>query len=342
MEADPDPFLPEPRRPTRSAIVRTGGEKLGELLFATLCATSATASFMAYHFHDLSPYVLIGNPLTLTIIELFAVPGALLGTALYPLGLDGWVWLYVGLGIKLILFAAKLIAAAPGSTLHVRAFAPWSLPFLSLAVASAVIWRTWIFRASAIAFFAVGLAGAASGRATTSSRRRPATKSRCATPTAGSSFSASVTTPSPPSNGSPPTATTAIPRKRARRTRPATGSAASAICRRACRLVSSLDRAAFEEDCARAAIVVSPLTAPANCQPMLLFDERRLAETGAVGLNWDGARFLVSCRPRRDGGSALVAGRAKTARRPVAPSGRGFPGAARRNGRAVNEPHQLC
>jgi competence protein ComEC len=30
--------------------------------------------------------VLIGNPLTLTVIEFFAVPGALLGAALYPLG----------------------------------------------------------------------------------------------------------------------------------------------------------------------------------------------------------------------------------------------------------------
>ena len=58
------------------------------LLFATFCATAATASFMAYDFHELSPYVLIGNPLTLTIIELFAVPGALIGTLLYPLGLD--------------------------------------------------------------------------------------------------------------------------------------------------------------------------------------------------------------------------------------------------------------
>ncbi len=53
---------------------------------------------MAYHFHDLSPYVLIGNPLTLTVIEFFAVPGALLGAALYPLGLDAPVWLYVGRG----------------------------------------------------------------------------------------------------------------------------------------------------------------------------------------------------------------------------------------------------
>ena len=73
---------------------------------------------MAYHFHDLSPYVLIGNPLTLTVIEVFAVPGALLGAALYPLGLDGPVWIYVGAGIKFILWVARFIAEAPGSTVH--------------------------------------------------------------------------------------------------------------------------------------------------------------------------------------------------------------------------------
>ena len=118
---------------------------------------------MAYHFHDLSPYVLIGNPLTLSVIEFFAVPGALLGAALYPLGLDAPVWLYVGLGIRFILWAARFIAEAPGSTLHLRAFAPYALPFLALAVMSATIWRTWIFRASAIPFAIVGLIGATQG-----------------------------------------------------------------------------------------------------------------------------------------------------------------------------------
>ena len=54
------------------------------------------------------------------------------------------------------------------------------------------------------------------------------------------------------------------------------------------------DRSAFEEDCARAEVVVSPLTAPATCKPRRLFDERRLAETGAVGLNWDGSKFRVA------------------------------------------------
>ena len=54
-----------------------------------------------------------------------------------------------------------------------------------------------------------------------------------------------------------------------------------------------IDRLAFDEDCARAEVVVSALTAPAHCRA-LAFDERRLALTGAVGLNWDGKEFVVS------------------------------------------------
>ena len=57
-----------------------------------------------------------------------------------------------------------IIAAAPGSTLHVRAFAPYALPFLSLAVASALIWRSWtLARRRAIPFALIGLVGAFDG-----------------------------------------------------------------------------------------------------------------------------------------------------------------------------------
>jgi hypothetical protein len=198
-----------------------------------LCATSATASFMAYHFHDLSPYVLIGNPLTLAIIECFAVPGALLGTALYPLGLDAPVWLYVGLGIKFILWVARFIAAAPGSTLHVRAFAPYALPFLSLAVMSAVLWRSWLFRATAIPLAALGLIGALGGPRYDAIVALRAISPRCATRTDACRSSANVSTPSPPSNGSPPTATIAIRLPRAIPMRSATGTAVSPRCLRA-------------------------------------------------------------------------------------------------------------
>jgi competence protein ComEC len=88
-DVDPDPFVPKRGDgPKRGFLAAHLVERPLALLIATAFATSATASFMAYHFHDLSPYVLIGNPLTLTIIEFFAVPGALIGAALYPLGLD--------------------------------------------------------------------------------------------------------------------------------------------------------------------------------------------------------------------------------------------------------------
>jgi competence protein ComEC len=64
-DIDPDPFVPKrgegPKRGTFAAHLV---DRPLALLFATAFATSATASFMAYHFHDLSPYVLIGNPLT--------------------------------------------------------------------------------------------------------------------------------------------------------------------------------------------------------------------------------------------------------------------------------------
>ena len=270
------------------------GEKLTGLLFATFCASSATASFMAYHFHDLSPYVLIGNPLTLAVIEFFAVPGALVGTALYPLGLDGWVWSFVGLGVRLILYAARLIAAAPGSTQHVQAFAPWALPLLSLAVASATIWRSWIFRASSLVFLALGLAGAfagprfdvivppsgdevalrdADGRLLLLGRRH-------------NGFAAEQWLAADGDGRDPHDARAAL----------------SACDRLACvgdlpegqALSLVLDRAAFEEDCAKAQVVVSPLTAPASCKAPLVLDERRLQRTGAVGLTWDSGTLRVT------------------------------------------------
>ncbi len=65
----------------------------------------------------LNPYVLLGNPLTLTLIELCAVPGALLGTLLYPLGCDAFVWHILGLGISFVLWVARGISTLPGAAL---------------------------------------------------------------------------------------------------------------------------------------------------------------------------------------------------------------------------------
>jgi competence protein ComEC len=294
LDQGADPFLPTRLRPPRrGAVLRHFVDKPLGLAFATLCATSATASFMAFHFHDLSPYVLIGNPLTLTVIEFFAVPGALLGTALYPLGLDAPVWLYVGAGIKFILWAARFIASAPGSTLHLRAFAPYALPFLSLAVMSAILWRTWLFRATAIPFLALGLLGALDGPrydaiVAPSGDLVAVRDADGRLQVVGKRFNAFAAEQWLGADGDDRDANSARDPDA-----PCDRVGCVAALPEGQSLSVAIDRSAFEEDCARAAVLVSALTAPADCAAQT-FDERRLALTGAVGLVWDGARFVVA------------------------------------------------
>jgi competence protein ComEC len=266
-------------------------EKLGHsplaLLFATLCATSATASFMAYDFHELSPYVLIGNPLTLTIIELFAVPGALLGTLLYPLGLDAFVWHYVGGGINFILWAARGIGSLPGASIHLGAFAPWSLVFLTLAVLSAVIWRTRLLRASAIPLALIGLYGAAHGP--TFDLAIAATGDAMALRGGDGKLVVLGHRPSAfaaeqwlRADGDPRAVRDAIETEACDKV----GCVGILPDGRSVSLV--FDRAGFAEDCQRADVLVTPLRAPPGCAAALVIDRDKLTETGALAVALDG------------------------------------------------------
>ncbi len=274
MESDPVPYMQQRGRAPPPGFLADLIMKPLALLIATACATSATASFMAYHFHDLSPYVLIGNPLTLSVIEFFAVPGALIGAALYPLGLDAPVWLYVGTGIKFILMCARFIAEAPGSTVHLSAFAPYALPFLALAVMSATIWRTWAFRASAIPFAIVGLIGATQGPrydviVAPSGEQAAVRDADGRLEIVGKRFNPFAAEQWLTADGDGRD--------------PAAARAADAPCDRlGCvaalpegeSLSVVLDRMAFDEDCVRAEIIVSALTAPANCKAKFVLDEQ--------------------------------------------------------------------
>ena len=294
MDRDPDPWLPR-REPAPRGLFLDLLRKPLALLFATACATSATASFMAYHFHDLSPYVLIGNPLTLSVIEFFAVPGALLGAALYPLGLDAPVWLYVGGGIKFILWAARLLAALPGATLRLPAFAPYALAFLALAVMSATIWRTWIFRLSAVPLFVVGLIGATHGPRydvliDPSGDEAAVRDADGRLMVVGKRFNAFAAEQWLAADGD--------------RRDPESARDPDAVCDRlGCvaalpegeSLSLVIDRLAFDEDCERAEVVVSALDAPPLCKAKFVFDARALAQLGAVGLTWDDEKgFMIT------------------------------------------------
>ena len=256
---------------------------------------------MAYDFHELSPYVLIGNPLTLAMIELFAVPAALVGSLLYPFGLDGFVWSYLGAGIGLIMTVAGWIGSAPGASFALPAFAPWSIACLSLAVLSAVLWRTTALKLTALPFLALGLLGAASGG-----------RFDLAVPPVGDMAAVRD------ADGQ----LTILGKKKdnfaseqwlradadARPAAERAGNCDKLGCVGLLRDGSSaalvLDESAFHEDCARAQIVISPLFAPRSCAAKILLDRARLQETGAVtlalgdkGFVWTAARAPGEDRP---------------------------------------------
>jgi competence protein ComEC len=67
------------------------------------------------------------------------------------------------------------------------------------------------------------------------------------------------------------------------------GCVARAIDGRLVAVIAARD--AFPEDCARVAIVVTPLTAPEGCAAPIIVDRRRLAETGALTLRFVGDRI---------------------------------------------------
>ncbi len=256
----------------------------GGALVATFCATSATASFMAYDFHELSPYVLIGNPLTLAVIEFFAVPAALLGSALYLVGLDGPVWAWLSLGIEAIMRVARWIGSSPASNVALPAFAPWSIVFLALAVLSALLWRSRLLRLTAVPLLGVGLVGAASSE-----------KFDIAVPPTGDTAALRDASGALRTLGrqNPFASEQWLRADGDDRQKPEAAGrcdklGCAALARNGAAVALVLEAEAFHEDCARAKIVISPLFAPDYCVAPIVLDRARLAQTGAVTLRLDG------------------------------------------------------
>ncbi len=101
----------------RRALVAVGGS-----IATTLIASFATAPFAAFHFQRVNPYGLIGNALAIPFVSFIVMPAAVGGTLLMPFGLDAPVWQLMGLGSDKVLDVAHYVALIDGSVRGVRAF----------------------------------------------------------------------------------------------------------------------------------------------------------------------------------------------------------------------------
>jgi competence protein ComEC len=297
------PILRDGRREKRlsgvDAFMRLTRNGFGALVLTTLCATAATAPFLASSFHEFSPYVLLGNPLTLAVVGLFIVPGSILGALLYPLGLDAWVWSGLGRGMDGVMAAARIAGHLPGATFYMPAFAPWAILFLTLALLSLVLWRTSVFRAIAIPFALIGLVGAMLGQpfdvAVAPTGEAVALRGPDGALTIVGSRPSLFATEQwlrADADGRP---AGEVVRKAAC---DETGCIGKLLQNKVLALV--LDPSAFVEDCLRADLVVTPLFAPSGCAASLVIDRETLRETGALTLTM-GATGIVKRSARGPG-----------------------------------------
>ena len=104
-----------------------------------MIATIATGPFSTFHFQNLQPYGVIGNAVTLPLVEFVAMPCAVIGVLALPFGLDRPVWLVMGWAVEGVLRLSEWVASLSGSIVTVPAFGPGVLIVMVLAILLATI-----------------------------------------------------------------------------------------------------------------------------------------------------------------------------------------------------------
>lgn len=284
-------------------VVRYAAYWAGGLIGTTIVATIATARFAAYHFQRLAPFGLIGNALALPFVSIIVMPCALLGVLLHPFGLDRAVWEVMGFGTQTVLDIAGAVAAIEGAVHGVSAFFAGALLLLSSSLLWFVVWRTWL-RMAALLPLVLGIWLAAQPERVDLFFDRNGDGAALRGPDGRMTLlgrpSAFVGSIWLQADGD------------VRQVRDMLLAAKTRCDRLGCTSLDRQGRAvalvadarAFPEDCARAAIVLTRLVAPATCKPTMVIDRRVLDLRGAISITFQsneatvrGTRDLSRMRP---------------------------------------------
>jgi competence protein ComEC len=99
-----------------------GGNAVLGLILASLVAGLATTPFAAFHFHRLAPYGVIANLTAMPIVSVWVMPSGLLALIAMPFGFDGFLWRLMGEGIGWMMAVALWVASLPGAVGRMPAF----------------------------------------------------------------------------------------------------------------------------------------------------------------------------------------------------------------------------
>jgi competence protein ComEC len=295
-----------------------GGRETAALILASLVAGLATTPYAAFHFHRLAPYGVIANLLAMPVVSVWVMPMGLLGLLAIPFGFDGLFWRLMGDGIDWMIAVVLFVAHLPGAVGRVAAFGTGPLllgtaglvvvcllktPLRWAGAALIVLASVWAVRTPSpdVLVASDGQAVAVRGADGRLSIHRTSRDAFAAREWLAADGDARLPTDKELGNGF-------------------TCDQIGCIARLADgRLVSHvLSPDAFEEDCTRAAVVVTSREASPGCAALVV-DRNRWRALGAVSLTQNGMGFALSAA--RPAGQDRPWARALPAPQSVAPTG---------------------
>ncbi|MBX9777952.1 MAG: ComEC/Rec2 family competence protein [Xanthobacteraceae bacterium] len=284
--------------PMGMRVALWGGRAIVGLVIVSLLAGFATTLFAAYHFHRLAPYGVIANLLAMPFVSAWTMPMGILGVVLMPLGLDGFAWYLMGWGIDWMIAIALWVASLPGAVGRMAAFGIGPLLVGSAGLVLLCLLKSPL-RLTGVALLAVASVWAV---------RTPQPDVLVAADGLTFAVRGSDGRLSIVRGGSD---TFAVRQWLAADADPRSHTDASLGAGIRCDGVGCVGRLAdgrlvalarsleaLEEDCRRAAVVASPLDAPAGCAATVI-DRGVLRRTGTVALRRSGEGFAMSAvRPQ--------------------------------------------
>jgi len=112
------------------------------LILASLVAGLATTPYAAYHFHRLAPYGVLANLLAMPVVSAVVMPAGILGLLALPFGFDAPCWQVMKLGIDWMDAVALWVASLPGAVGHMAAFSPGVLALGTVGLLVGCLLRT--------------------------------------------------------------------------------------------------------------------------------------------------------------------------------------------------------
>src|SRR5256714_10281865 len=126
-------------------------------MVVSLAAGTATMPYVGFHFHRLGPYGVLANLMAMPIVSIWVMPAGLLALLALPFGFDAPLWKLMGLGIDWMIWVALFVAGLPGAVGRMTAFGTGPLLLCSAGLVVLCLLRSPLRWAGAIGISAATL-----------------------------------------------------------------------------------------------------------------------------------------------------------------------------------------